>query len=227
MKKQDNRNVFYSCLSNITVDLLFLQGIPIEIRQKQGETALKLFLPCFYIFRWYHVLSFHCNMWITRQLSYQSIWIKAGYRLFSGCIHDTTTVCSLELYSYFYYFRCFQSGYGQFSFYSGYEMIFSQDIICTYGICVIGSVSISVQSSLFPFGRLCISFPHFRWQRTALAGITFFLFYKTDPVSFQLIFQHDVDPVIRQAVELLVCPVSQVFFSPDIPDIPCNDTVHG
>ena len=33
---------------------------------------------------------------------------------FSGCIHDTTTVCSLELYSYFYYFRCFQSGYGQF-----------------------------------------------------------------------------------------------------------------
>ena len=40
----------------------------------------------------------------------------------------------------------------------------------------------------------------------------------------RLIFQHDVDPVIRQAVKLLVCPVSQVFFSPDIPDIPCNDT---
>ena len=52
----------------------------------------------------------------------------------------------------------------------------------------------------------------------------FLLFYKTDSISFQLIFQHDVDPVIRQAVELLVCPVSQVFFSPDIPDIPCNDT---
>ena len=130
----------------------------------------------------------------------------------------------LELYSYFYYFRCFQSGYGQFSFYSGYGVIFSQDIICAYGICVIGSVSISIQSSLFPFGRFRISFPHFRLQWAALAGITFFLFYKTDPISFQLIFQHDVDPVIRQAVELLVCPVSQVFFSPDIPDIPCNDT---
>ena len=127
----------------------------------------------------YGLQVFECNQyiaeWITRQLSYQSIWIKAGYRLFSGCIHDTTTVCSLELYSYFYYFRCFQSGYGQFSFYSGYGVIFSQDIICAYGICVIGSVSISVQPSLFPFGRLCISFLHFRWQRTALAGITFFL----------------------------------------------------
>ena len=55
-------------------------------------------------------------------------------------------------------------------------------------------------------------------------GITFFLFYKADPISFQLIFQHDVDPVIRQAVKLLVCPVSQVFFSPNVPDIPCNDT---
>ena len=113
--------------------------------------------------------------WITRQLSYQSIWKKAVSRLFSGCSHDTTTVCSLELYSYFYYFRCFQSGYGQFSFYSGYGVIFSQDIICAYGICVIGSVSISVRPSLFPFGRLCISFPYFWWQRTALAGITFFL----------------------------------------------------
>ena len=103
-------------------------------------------------------------------------------------------------------------------------MIFSQDIICAYGICVIGSVSISVQPSLFPFGRLCISFLHIRWRPTALAGITFFLLYKTDPISFQLIFQHDVDPVIRQAVKLLVCPVSQVFFSPDVSDIPCNDT---
>ena len=25
-------------------------------------------------------------------------------------------------------------------------------------------------------------------------------------------------------MKLLVCPVSQVFFSPDVPDIPCNDT---
>ena len=162
--------------------------------------------------------------WITRQLSYQSIWIKAGYRLFSGCIHDTTTACSLELYSYFYYFRCFQSGYGQFFFHSAYGVIFSQDIICPYGICVINSVSIPVQSSLFPVGRFCISFPHFRWQWAALAGITFFLFYKTDPISFLLIFQHDIDPVIRQTVKLLVCPVSKVFFSPDVPDIPCNNT---
>ena len=34
-----------------------------------------------------------CTLWTTRQLSYQSIWNLAGYRLFSGCVHDTNTAC--------------------------------------------------------------------------------------------------------------------------------------
>ena len=69
---------------------------------------------------------------------------RGGIPPFSGCVHDTTTVYSFELYSYFYDFRCFQSGHGQFFFYSGYGEIFSQDIICTDSIRIIILVSISV-----------------------------------------------------------------------------------
>ena len=69
---------------------------------------------------------------------------RGGIPPFSGCVHDTTTVYSFELYSYFYDFRCFQSGHGQFFFYSGYGEIFSQDIICTDSIRIIILASISV-----------------------------------------------------------------------------------
>ena len=69
---------------------------------------------------------------------------RGGIPPFSGCVHDTTTVYSFELYSYFYDFRCFQSGHGQFFFYSGYGEIFSQDIICADSIRIIILLSISV-----------------------------------------------------------------------------------
>ena len=69
---------------------------------------------------------------------------RGGIPPFSGCVHDTTTVYAFELYSYFYDFRCFQSGHGQFFFYSGYGEIFSQDIICADSIRIIILLSISV-----------------------------------------------------------------------------------
>ena len=54
----------------------------------------------------------------------------------------TPILLAFRLCSYFYYFWIFQSGYGQFLMLSGYGKIFSQDIKCTYCICIV-SFSVS------------------------------------------------------------------------------------
>ena len=112
----------------------------------------------FQIFRaFYYITATYCSAIIfSRHVSMTNTLVnysatelpehlnRGGIPPFSGCVHDTTTVYSFELYSYFYDFRCFQSGHGQFFFYSGYGEIFSQDIICTDSIRIIILASISV-----------------------------------------------------------------------------------
>ena len=122
------------------MDLTDLYSTYERINSVSPRTLLKIVLYS-YMNGDYSSRSMEVNYSVTELPEHLN---RGGIPPFSGCVHDTTTVYSFELYSYFYDFRCFQSGHGQFFFYSGYGEIFSQDIICADSIRIIILLSISV-----------------------------------------------------------------------------------
>ena len=81
----------------------------------------------------------HVNYSATEVTRASEIWRDTAF--FQGA-SITPILLTFRLYSYFYYFWIFQSGYGQCFLFSGYGKIFPQDVKRAYPICII-SYSVS------------------------------------------------------------------------------------
>ena len=137
-KNENTQNQFSNALKELQIGKLLRNS---NITKSCGISAYEVFqFLLLLVFQGRNLFRF-VNYSVTELPEHLN---RGGIPPFSGCVHDTTTVYSFELYSYFYDFRCFQSGHGQFFFYSGYGEIFSQDIICTDSIRIIILLSISV-----------------------------------------------------------------------------------
>ena len=102
-------------------------------------------------------------------------------------------------------------------------MIFSQDIISSYRICIVDHHIYDVDASFFSILFLCIFDRHFFRLRRALTGIALFLPDQTDPFHFEFVFQLHIDPCIWQAMKLLICSSSQVVLFSNPFDITDHD----